>query len=84
MVQAEELYRRIKQEKPFVPLRVHRKDGRFHDIVHPELVIVAEDYLIIGIPALGEQQPIYDYLEFVDYTDIDQLEPLPASAALSA
>ena len=84
MVQAEELYRRIKQEKPFVPLRVYLNDGRTCDVVHRELAIVQKSYLIIGVPAPDQRAPIYDYTEVVRLADITRIEELPASAALAS
>lgn len=84
MLQAEELYRMIHQQKPFVPFRVYLQNGRAVDALHKELVIVGKTYLIIGIPAPGEPEPIYDYTEIVDLVDIARIEPLPASAAPTA
>jgi hypothetical protein len=36
------------EERPFVPLRLHLADGRFHDIRHPEMAIVTPTLVAIG------------------------------------
>jgi hypothetical protein len=38
------------EERPFQPLRLHLDDGRVHEIRHPEMAIVAETIVAIGIP----------------------------------
>jgi hypothetical protein len=36
-------------ERPFVPLRLHMSNGRTHDIRHPEMAIVGEDVVALGV-----------------------------------
>lgn len=38
------------EERPFKPLRLHLADGRMREIRHPEMAIVAESHIVIGIP----------------------------------
>ena len=38
------------EERPFVPLRLHLADGRTREIRHPEMAIVSETHIVIGIP----------------------------------
>ncbi len=38
------------EERPFIPLRLHLADGRMREIRHPEMAIVAETHIVIGIP----------------------------------
>ncbi|MEM6330111.1 MAG: hypothetical protein AAF790_07675 [Planctomycetota bacterium] len=37
-------------ERPFRPLLLRLSDGRSHEVRHPELAIVGEDFVTIGIP----------------------------------
>jgi hypothetical protein len=46
---AEELVELL-EERPFTPLRLHLADGRVREIRHPEMAIVAENSVAIGIP----------------------------------
>lgn len=45
----EELYERV-HESPFVPLRVHMSNGRTHEIRHPEMAIIGDDTVALGVP----------------------------------
>ncbi len=38
------------EERPFVPMRLHLSDGRKHDIRHPEMAIVSDDVVAVGLP----------------------------------
>ena len=46
---AEELIELL-EERPFVPLRLHLADGRVREIRHPEMAIVGESLVVIGVP----------------------------------
>jgi hypothetical protein len=46
---AEELVELL-EERPFTPLRLHLADGRVREIRHPEMAVVAESHIVIGIP----------------------------------
>jgi hypothetical protein len=37
-------------ERPFQPLRLHLDDGRVREIRHPEMAIVADTIVAIGVP----------------------------------
>jgi hypothetical protein len=37
------------EERPFVPLRLHMSDGRKHDIRHPEMAIVSDEIIAVGL-----------------------------------
>jgi hypothetical protein len=38
------------EERPFKPLRLQLADGRVREIRHPEMAVVAEQSVAIGIP----------------------------------
>jgi hypothetical protein len=71
----------VLRERPFRPFRMHLTDGRTIDIHHPELVLPGRGTAIIGIPAPGEQDPLYQTTMRLDLLHIFTLEPLPAAQA---
>jgi hypothetical protein len=38
------------EERPFTPFRLHLADGRVREIRHPEMAVVSESHIVIGIP----------------------------------
>lgn len=76
MMRAEELRQRLQRES-FQPFRVRLKDGRTFNISHPNLGLLGESVLIIGIPAADDPTSIYgDRTEWVRLHLIDAVEPL--------
>ena len=39
--------------RPFAPFRLYLQDGQAFDIRHPELVVVEEDRVILGVVGAG-------------------------------
>ena len=71
----EELLKALR-ERPFRPFRIALTDGRVIEVRHPELVLPGRRTAIIGIPAPGETEPLYDDRITVDLLRIISLEPL--------
>jgi len=46
---AEELYELLHQQ-PFMPVRLHLTGGTIYEIRHPEMAIVAQSMITIGLP----------------------------------
>ena len=44
------------EERPFKSLRLHLADGRVREIRHPEMAIVAESSVAIGVPRNDESK----------------------------
>jgi hypothetical protein len=63
--------------RPFQPFRVRLVDGRAFDITHPNLGLLSETILMIGIPDPKDPEPIY-YVgrEWVYFKQIAGIEPL--------
>ena len=61
------------EERPFVPLRLHMSNGRTHEIRHPELAIVGEGLVAIGIERENSARP---HLRFVALDHINEVEPV--------
>jgi hypothetical protein len=71
----EELLKALR-ERPFWPLRIALTDGRVFEVRHPELVLPGRRSAIIGIPAPGETEALYDDRITIDLLHIVSLEPL--------
>lgn len=69
------------EERPFVPLRVHMSNGRTHEIRHPELAIVGEDVMALGIEREESERP---RLRFVSITHINEVEPMSGASTAEA
>ena len=63
------------EERPFRPLRLHLADGRKREIRHPEMAIVAQDSVAIGIPANDESR-IALRITHCSLPNIVEVEPL--------
>lgn len=69
------------REAPFQPFRVTLTDGRTYDVVHPELAMVGQSLVAIGLPRRHAAEPVYDRLVTVSLLHIMQIEPIvPASS----
>jgi hypothetical protein len=79
-VSAEELLAALR-ERPFQPFRMTLTDGRSLDVRLPEMVLAGRRSAVVGLPAPGDTEPLYDRRITVDLLHIVSLEPLPASAA---
>jgi hypothetical protein len=38
------------EERPFSPIRLYLSDGRSHDVRHPEMAIVSQEIVTVGLP----------------------------------
>ena len=79
MFRPEEIQARLRQQ-PFRPFRIVASEGLRYDIYHPELVMVGERDLAIGLPGPGNG-PIYQRLVMVALMHVVALEQLPAKTA---
>ncbi len=66
------------RRRPFEPFRVQVSDGTTFDIRHPELVMVGLGAVIIGVPAAGQTDPIYERPVTVSLAHVVELLPLTA------
>ena len=70
---ADEL-RKLLQDRPFRPLRLHLADGRTREIRHPEMALVSESLIAIGIPR-DEKSKVAVRLTFCSVPNIVEVEP---------
>jgi hypothetical protein len=68
----------ILRETPFEPLRIHVSDGSFHDVYHPDQVLVTQRLLIIGLrdPDFADSPEPPDRYARVDTYHVTQMTPL--------
>jgi hypothetical protein len=69
--------------KPFEPFRVIVKDGRNYEVRYPRMNLLAERYIKIGIPDLSGPKPMCDHTEYVNFKQIERIEPLSETTAQS-
>ncbi len=62
------------RRRPFLPFRVHVKDGRIYEVPYRGMTLLAEQYIKIGIPITKGHHPICDHTEFVPLELIERIE----------
>ena len=67
------------EERPFQPLRLHLADGRFREIRHPEMAIVSESLIAIGIPRSDESR-IATKITYCSLPHVVEAEPIESAA----
>lgn len=72
-MRAEELLQLLR-ERPFQPFRVHVADGRVYDVRFPDINLVGDTFVGIGIPQPNVPDPIAERLEIVMLDDIRRVE----------
>lgn len=75
-MKAEELIELL-AERPFVPLRLRLSNGRTHEIRHPEMAIVGEDVIAIGVAGNGDSLP---RIRLVSINHTNEVESVPSSS----
>jgi hypothetical protein len=60
-------------ERAFVPLRLHMSNGRTHYIRHPEMAIVGEDVVALGVEREDSSLP---RIRLVSISHINEAEQL--------
>ncbi len=73
-MRAEELIG-IFSEQPFVPMRLHMSNGRVHEIRHPEMAIVGEEVVALGIVQDESELP---RIRMVSISHINEIEHTPS------
>jgi hypothetical protein len=72
------LKKRVKR-RPFKPFRLYVDDGGTYDVRHPDMLMVAAETVVIGIPPASN--PTADDVEDYAWVDLDHIaraEPLKA------
>jgi hypothetical protein len=59
---------------PFQPFRICLSDGASYEVRQPEMVLVAQREVVIGLPKPGERFP--RHLVYCDLLHITRIEPI--------
>ncbi|MBW3538867.1 MAG: hypothetical protein KY476_01220 [Planctomycetes bacterium] len=78
MFSADEIEERIKL-RPFQPVRIVSSSGHTYDVFHPDMVLLGQSSIIVGIPG-AENPKRYDQTARLSLFQITALEDLPAPA----
>jgi hypothetical protein len=71
----------FQRKTPFEPFRVHLSDGTTYDVKHPELIMVGERSVVIGVPRSENGGTVYHRSETVALIHIVRLVPIGSPAA---
>lgn len=62
------------EERPFVPLRFHMSNGRVHEVRHPEMAIVGENIVALGVQHEGSEYPRIRLVSLPHINEVEQIE----------
>ena len=77
-MRAEEIREHLRT-RPFVPIRVFLSDGSAYEVRHPDMAMVTQRLLIIGIQPRRDGIPMRSV--HCDPLHVTRIEPLAADAA---
>lgn len=70
------------RKRPFVPFRVCLVDGRSYEIRQPDMNLLANTFMTIGIPEPDVADPFPDHSVMVGLDEIARVEPCECTATL--
>ncbi len=73
----QEELRELLKRRPFQPFRVHLTDGRSYEIRYPEINLLGQTFIDIGIPVPNDPDPFCDHTVIVPLSLIRHIELLP-------
>ncbi len=79
MFSADDIQTRL-HERPFTPLRLVTGTGQSYDVHHPDLVLVARRFLVIGMPS-AENPSQAEQVTRVALPHVTEMRDLPTPTA---
>ncbi len=76
MFSADDIQARLR-ERPFTPIRIVTSTGQTYDIYHPDLVLIARRFLVIGMPSADNPSQA-EQVTRVAVLHVTELRDLPA------
>lgn len=67
------------RERPFPPTQIVTTTGQTYDIYHPDLVLVARRFLIVGMPS-SENPTQADQVTRIALVHVSELRDLPSAS----
>lgn len=68
--------REFLHRRPFQPFQLTLTDGQTYEVRQPELAMVGRSTVIVGLPAPGEAEPVFDRAVTVSLLHIMQVQPV--------
>ncbi len=65
-------------EQPFVPRLIHMSNGRTHELRHPEMAIVGEEVVALGI---AQEESEHPRIRLISISHINEVEHLASKSA---
>jgi hypothetical protein len=69
----------ILSERPFVPVRIFLSNGRTHDIRHPEMAIIGEEVMALGVARDDSPWPRIRFVSIPHITEVAQVHEVVGS-----
>ncbi len=82
MFSPDDIQARLRQ-RPFTPMRIMTTTSEAYDVYHPDLVLVARRFLIIGLPS-AENSSQAEQVTRVVLLHVAEMRDLPVPAAPAA
>ena len=71
-----ETFRQLIRQQPFQPFRVVMSSGEAYDVRHPEMIMVLQHRILIGIDVADDEAPAnYQICPLLHVAAIEPLEP---------
>ncbi len=68
------------RRRPFVPFRITLTEGSTYEVRHPELCLAGRRSAVIGFPAPGDPDLLYERSVTVDLLHVVKLEPIETAS----
>ena len=68
------------RDRPFTPVRLVTTTGQTYDIYHPDLLMVGQQFLIIGLPS-SQNPTVFDQVTRVALAHVTELRDLPRAVS---
>ncbi len=72
------------RKRPFLPFRLILTDGRTFEVRHPELAVVGQSTVAVGLARRGDPESHHDRSATIPLVDVLRIEPVGSSPAPSA
>jgi hypothetical protein len=73
--------RDVLNRRPFEPFRIVLTDGAAFDVRHPDMCMPGHRAAVIGLPAAGDPEPVFERHVIVDLAHITRIEPLSSTVS---
>lgn len=67
----------VVRKRPFEPFRLHMSNGMFVDVRHPEMILVADEAMVV---AEYDEKKQKHFLKHYSVINVNVIEPIPVEA----